>query len=123
MSKVRVTLREDIYRRDCGLCRYCAIRLTREQATVDHVVPVSKGGRSTLHNLVLACSPCNLRKGDMTLAQARRRIGMELREPSLGPAAEGPLPSMAWKTPPRRKRRSVFDDNNDERAIPTRRRP
>lgn len=74
MSKVRVTLREDIYRRDCGLCRYCAIRLTREQATVDHVVPVSKGGRSTLHNLVLACSPWLRARAEEIAQREGRRV-------------------------------------------------
>ena len=43
--------------------------------TLDHVVPRSKGGESVWENVVTACAPCNLRKGDRSLEQ----VGMELR--------------------------------------------
>jgi 5-methylcytosine-specific restriction endonuclease McrA len=45
--------------------------------TCDHVIPVSRGGSSTLDNLVTACLACNLAKSTMTpkewRAQLRRR--------------------------------------------------
>lgn len=57
---------EAVRRRAQGLCEYCH---TAEQwqyvpFTVDHIVPVSQSGTSTLDNLALACFHCNRRKAD-----------------------------------------------------------
>jgi 5-methylcytosine-specific restriction endonuclease McrA len=48
-------------------CKYCGKELTLEEATVDHIIPLSKGGTNRWHNKVLACSPCNAKKGDKIL--------------------------------------------------------
>ncbi len=40
-------------------CHYCGTSLSVEQATIDHVIPVSKGGRNSPANLVVACLSCN----------------------------------------------------------------
>jgi 5-methylcytosine-specific restriction endonuclease McrA len=53
--------RFNVFLRDRFTCQYCG---TREELTFDHVVPRSKGGHTTWDNVVAACSPCNLRKGD-----------------------------------------------------------
>lgn len=55
-----------VLRRDRGTCAYCGERAT----TVDHVVPVSRGGGSTWENTVAACSPCNSRKANRTPNEA-----------------------------------------------------
>lgn len=49
----------NVLRRDQHRCGYCA----RPAATVDHVVPRSRGGRSVWTNLVACCQRCNQRKG------------------------------------------------------------
>jgi 5-methylcytosine-specific restriction endonuclease McrA len=36
----------------------------RKEATLDHVMPVSKGGKTTWENCVTACAPCNATKAD-----------------------------------------------------------
>ena len=52
--------------RDCGRrCVYCATPLTWENATLDHVFPLSHGGAHTPGNLVVACALCNRLKGDL----------------------------------------------------------
>ena len=56
--------RYNIYLRDGFQCQYCGLRLSAGGLTFDHVVPRSRGGLSTWENVVAACSPCNLRKGD-----------------------------------------------------------
>lgn len=38
--------------------------------TVDHIIPVSRGGSDLYANLVAACRPCNTRKADMTVEEA-----------------------------------------------------
>lgn len=53
--------RFNVFLRDHFTCQYCG---TREDLTFDHVVPRSRGGTTTWENVVAACSPCNLRKGD-----------------------------------------------------------
>lgn len=47
-------------------CYYCQKPLIRDQVTMDHVVPISRGGRSTAGNLVPACKDCNERKRSLT---------------------------------------------------------
>jgi hypothetical protein len=55
-------LARQVYARDGHRCRYCG----REDGPwqLDHVRPVSKGGKTTLSNLVVACRWCNQRKHD-----------------------------------------------------------
>ena len=47
-------------------CYYCHRLLTPKEATMDHVVPLAEGGRSTPGNVVVACKPCNTKKGGVT---------------------------------------------------------
>lgn len=47
-------------------CYYCRKSMTREQVTMDHIVPISRGGRSTRGNLVPACKACNDQKRSLT---------------------------------------------------------
>ena len=52
--------------RDCARrCVYCGLGLDLERATLDHVHPLARGGTHAPGNLVVACAPCNRRKGDM----------------------------------------------------------
>jgi 5-methylcytosine-specific restriction endonuclease McrA len=45
-----------------GRCHYCGERFAPGELTMDHIVPLIRGGRSTKGNLVTACLPCNRRK-------------------------------------------------------------
>ena len=58
--------RFNVFLRDRFTCQYCA---AREDLTFDHLIPRSKGGLTTWENVVAACSPCNLRKGDKLPAE------------------------------------------------------
>lgn len=58
---VRLT-NESLYWRDKGKCQYCSKILSIKTLTRDHVTPTSRGGANEWHNVVAACSVCNLRK-------------------------------------------------------------
>lgn len=45
-----------------GLCHYCGGCFSSEYLTMDHVVPIIRGGKSTRANCVSACKECNSRK-------------------------------------------------------------
>ena len=46
-----------------GICHYCNRRITpSDSLTMDHIVPIARGGRSTKGNLVTACKSCNNKK-------------------------------------------------------------
>ncbi len=48
-----------------GVCHYCRGRVGSRNLTMDHVVPMARGGRSTRGNLVPACKDCNSKKKSM----------------------------------------------------------
>lgn len=50
---------------DTGLCHYCGGHFPSNELTLDHVVPLVRGGRSTRGNCVPACKECNTRKRDL----------------------------------------------------------
>lgn len=57
--------KSNIFLRDGYTCQYCGVDgLTKKTATLDHVIPSSKGGKSVWENAVTACGPCNARKGN-----------------------------------------------------------
>ena len=58
--------RREVLRRDKHTCQYCG---STRQLTLDHVIPVSKGGKNSCDNVVTACETCNNRKGDRTPQQ------------------------------------------------------
>lgn len=47
------------------ICYYCQRRVLFQELTMDHLVPLTRGGRSTRDNLVPACKDCNNKKKDM----------------------------------------------------------
>jgi hypothetical protein len=66
--------RRGIFRRDMFMCQYCGVVLSPSKLTLDHVHPVSAGGKSTWENCVTCCLPCNARKGNRTPEQARMAL-------------------------------------------------
>src|ERR1051325_8571686 len=59
--------RFNVFLRDRFACVYCG---DNDDLTFDHLIPRSRGGQTTWENVVAACSPCNLRKGSLTMAEA-----------------------------------------------------
>jgi 5-methylcytosine-specific restriction endonuclease McrA len=60
-----------VFRRDNWTCKYCKCKVEKHNggyqpygATLDHVIPLSKGGRHAYDNIVTACNQCNSLKSD-----------------------------------------------------------
>jgi len=45
-----------------GVCHYCNQKFAAEELTMDHLVPISRGGKASRNNVVPACKECNSRK-------------------------------------------------------------
>jgi hypothetical protein len=73
-------LREELFDRDGWRCQYCADRVTEETVTLDHLVPVSKGGTNEPENLVTTCLICNSLKSGRTYEEAAADILSALSE-------------------------------------------
>ncbi len=95
-STMRLSKR-NVFLRDGYTCQYCGDEVTDQTATLDHVHPISQGGKSTWDNLSTACKPCNYRKAASTkmkpmiipykpdfwqLINQRRTRGFHLAHPS-----------------------------------------
>ena len=52
------------WKRQCakGRCHYCGGAVAPKSMTMDHIVPISRGGKSTKGNVVPACKECNNKK-------------------------------------------------------------
>lgn len=62
--------RRSVFRRDSYVCQYCGKSLRNSEATLDHIIPTSQGGKSTWLNSLTACLECNLKKANRTPEQA-----------------------------------------------------
>jgi len=89
--------KQNVFLRDGFKCQYCGTDVNKRTATLDHVHPVSKGGKSVWENATTACSKCNSHKGHDTkmkpktkpykptyweLVEKRKRMPFDLRHPS-----------------------------------------
>jgi len=86
----------NVFLRDGYQCQYCDIPVNRRTATLDHVLPISHGGRTVWENCATACGTCNSRKGNnhrivprikpykpsyFALVERRKRIGWDVGHP------------------------------------------
>ena len=72
--------RKNVFIRDRHTCQYCG---THERLSIDHVVPSSKGGKTSFENCVACCVACNLKKGNKTLAEAHMSLKRHPHEPTI----------------------------------------
>ena len=63
-----------------GICHYCGVRCGRDDLTMDHIVPVSRGGKSVKGNIVASCKKCNTNKKYYTPAEIilREEMGKDI---------------------------------------------
>lgn len=66
--------RVNVYTRDGFRCQYCGDKKSARELNYDHVVPRSKGGKTTWENIVTSCYPCNDKKGGHTPEEAGMKL-------------------------------------------------
>ncbi len=77
--------RQNVLARDRWRCQYCGAKRPLAELTYDHVVPRSRGGRTSWENIVTACIECNARQANRTPGQARMRLRKPPRRPAWVP--------------------------------------
>jgi 5-methylcytosine-specific restriction endonuclease McrA len=75
----RALSRKNILLRDRNTCQFCGRIFPSSELTLDHVVPRSRGGRSSWENLVACCYRCNNSKGDRTPEEAGIKLARKPR--------------------------------------------
>jgi 5-methylcytosine-specific restriction endonuclease McrA len=63
-AKARKLRASQWWKRKCadGVCSYCKRKVGSKELTVDHIVPIIRGGKSTKGNVVPVCKECNNKK-------------------------------------------------------------
>lgn len=98
--------RKAVLQRDGYTCAYCGLRpgdqqkgrtVTKQDFTVDHILPVSRGGQNTWGNTICACPVCNQRKGNRLPHEANMKLRWEPKTPRVNYLViSGELPT-TWK--------------------------
>ena len=78
--------RPNIFIRDLNTCQYCGAQSSKNNLTLDHVIPIVQGGKKSWENIVTACKPCNQRKGGRTPAQAGMHLVKKPTRPTWLPS-------------------------------------
>lgn len=74
--------RANVFIRDHFKCQYCGKKCGKTHLTLDHIVPVSQGGKKTWENIVTCCRRCNQKKGGRTPTQAHMKLTRKPSEPN-----------------------------------------
>jgi len=77
--------RMNVFYRDQFQCQYCSLRLSANELTFDHVVPVSKNGGTNWENVVTCCKACNTAKGSKTLKASGLKLLKAPKKPRWSP--------------------------------------
>jgi len=95
-SSVRFS-KGNVFLRDRYICQYCYVKLEKRHCTLDHVIPISQGGKTKWENSVTACGSCNAKKGSHTrmkppkspykpdyweLVNKRKDLGFNVKDPA-----------------------------------------
>ena len=93
--------RRNLFARDGHRCQYCGERPPSTKLSLDHVIPRSRGGKTTWENVVCSCLECNTKKGGRTPQEARMNLMREPKKPKHSPLLTMKLGNPkyeSWKT-------------------------
>ena len=80
-----------VWIRDKWKCAYCGESVKRNP-TIDHIIPKSKGGRSTYDNVVTACGTCNAKKGSKSIKEAGYKLRIIPTHPTISEMMKAQFP-------------------------------
>lgn len=112
-EKARTLRKTDWWRAQLqkGICHYCGQKVGAENLTMDHVVPLARGGKSVRSNCVPCCKKCNNEKKAFTpverILEELSAREMETREGTVVPDEE------MERSPEERLLRAIFGDDDD----------
>lgn len=89
--------RLNIYARDNNTCQYCGKKFPKRKLNLDHVIPRSRGGKSTWENVVCSCFKCNRKKGGRTPAEAGMKLIRPPRKPAWTPYLDLSINSLRYE--------------------------
>jgi len=90
--------RRNIFARDENRCQYCGKRHATNELSLDHVIPRSRGGRTTWENVVCSCTKCNARKGGRLPEEAGLSLYRKPAKPRRSPVIRLKLLSDKYQT-------------------------
>lgn len=123
-EKARALRKTDWWRAQLqkGVCHYCKQKVGAENLTMDHVIPIARGGKSVRSNCVPCCKACNNEKKAYTpvehLLSELSEQGKRVKEKSAKKEEE-----VSGKSPEERLLDAIFGSNEEEflNIIPERR--
>lgn len=66
--------RRAIWERENRRCGYCGLKIGINEVTIDHKIPISRGGPDCLDNMICCCKGCNEYKSDRTIEEFRAAV-------------------------------------------------
>jgi 5-methylcytosine-specific restriction endonuclease McrA len=83
MARAPAFTRFNVFLRDQWQCQYCTGHFRTDELTFDHLIPRSRGGRTSWTNIVASCQSCNKRKGSYLPKECGMYPLREPRQPSI----------------------------------------
>ena len=77
---MRQRLRDEVYSRDDQKCQFCGSAKDASDLTIDHLIPMAKGGLDEPINYVTCCLDCNQKKADLPLAEFAASIDLPIED-------------------------------------------
>ena len=73
--------KKNVLVRDGFKCAYC--KSEKRRLTIDHIIPKSRGGKTTFENCVSSCKPCNNKKGNKTPSEVQMYLKVKAYQPTI----------------------------------------
>jgi 5-methylcytosine-specific restriction endonuclease McrA len=73
--------KKNVLVRDGFKCAYC--KSERRRLTIDHIIPKSRGGKTTFENCVSSCKPCNNKKGNKMPSEVKMYLKVKAYQPTI----------------------------------------
>lgn len=89
--------RRNVYTRDNYTCQYCGKQDSTENLSIDHIIPRSRGGRSTFENCCVACVTCNRKKADKLLKDSGLKLSKTPVKPKWAPSFHNGQILSSWE--------------------------